>query len=130
MLVMRPEGYRLITGNYSEYVQTIERESAANAASDAGATGKTARRRDIRSAQTQKSTQRSATAKFDAMSTEQLEELIIEFEQRVGETNQRFALPEVYSNPDELARARDELEALKAELTLVETAWSERIEEN
>lgn len=128
MLVMRPEGYRLITGNYSEYVRTIERESAARAESDAVATGKTARRREVRSARTPKSTQRSATAKFDAMSTEQLEELIMEFEQRVGETNQRFGLPEVYSDPAKLARARDELDALKSELSLVETAWHERID--
>jgi len=54
----------------------------------------------------------------------------MEFEQRLGETNQRFALPEVYSNPDELARARDELEALKSELSLVESAWHERIEQS
>lgn len=129
MLVMRPEGYRFISGNYTEYVRMIDQESTARTES-AEASGKTARRRDSRSARTPKATQRSATAKFDALSTEQLEALIMEFEQRVGETNQRFALPEVYSNPDELARARDELEALKSELSLVESAWHERIEQS
>lgn len=124
LLVMRADGYRMVYGNYSEYVALTERESSGmGGESD----GKTARRR-AKTAPAPKSKNRSPTARFDAHSVEELEQMIIETEERISETSQQFAAPEVYNNPVKLAEVREQLESLKAELAVIEAAWNERTE--
>ena len=117
----------MVAGKYSEYIALMEKESAA-AVCDLKAKSKAARRRQPAPAGKRKRTEALATARFDVLSVEAIEAMIIDREERIGEVNARFGTPEVYKDPDRLAELHHEFNSLKAELALMEAAWSERAE--
>jgi ATP-binding cassette subfamily F protein 3 len=130
LLVIRPEGWAVYNGNYSFYIEQIEQQRAAEqVAAKAAAKAEGGRRAGRRAAGgASKSTQPEGERRFRKLSTARLEELIIEHEERIAETQARFGDEAVYRNPDELARMHERLEALQAELAAIETAWNRRAE--
>ena len=143
LLVMGVDETRLVAGNYSDYVAGAERSGASDTTTGASADvptaahadgptgaamGKTARKRKRAAQRTAPSTGPSPTSRFDALTIEQLEQMIIECEQRIADASERFAGTDLYTNPAQLAAARDNLGNLQAELALIEKAWSERVD--
>ena len=120
LLVMRPEGCKVYNGNYSIYIEQVEAERAA-----AEAAVKTERRKQ--SSKQKSSKPRSPEQdRFRKLSTDEIEALIIEREERIVALNARFADQAVYKDPREVTRLRDEFDRLKAELTAAEAAWDRR----
>ena len=117
---MRPEGCKVYNGNYSIYIEQVETERAA-----AEAAVKTERRKQ--SSKQKSSKPRSPEQdRFRKLSTDEIEALIIEREERIVALNARFADQAVYKDPREVTRLRDEFDRLKAELTAAEAAWDRR----
>ncbi|MCC6234492.1 MAG: ABC-F family ATP-binding cassette domain-containing protein, partial [Verrucomicrobiales bacterium] len=132
LLVIRPEGSRLFAGNYSTYIETVEREEAQRdaAAQRAAAGARKEKNRDEKPAKAdQPAPQKKKTAsKYDHLSAADLEAMIIERESSLSALNTRFADPAVFRDPAALADLNRQLTALRRELTEIETAWHERAE--
>lgn len=155
LLIIRPEGHRLIAGNYTTYVEIIEREQSLAAAGEAGVRNAAAtdgpvsagesgrpgsapggRARSDSAKPTRKAETPSkpddplvrARAKYDLWSIEQIEISIYEHEQQIARLNERFTDPAVYRDPEKLEDLQDELEAVRRELMILQSVWDERAE--
>ncbi len=123
ILVLRPESGIVYNGNYSYYLEQVERKQAIEQADKKKRNPKSAAKKS------KPGKKSSHTSEFDSMSVGDIEAYIIEREERVAELNERFASPEVYRDPDKLADLRAQVNSIKAELTVAEECWQERTEE-
>ncbi|MCH7871552.1 MAG: ATP-binding cassette domain-containing protein [Planctomycetes bacterium] len=125
LLVMRPEACKVYNGNYSIYIEQVERERiAADQAAKAQRRKQSASRKQTKSAA--KPGQAAPGARFRKLSLDKLEALIIEREEQIVALNARFADQAVYKDPQEVARLREEFDRLKSDLTAAESAWDHR----
>lgn len=62
---------------------------------------------------------------MDQREYDQIEERIMEAETRVEELQQRMALPEVVTNPEEAAQCWQELDRTQSEVELLYSRWDE-----
>ncbi|MHC5112291.1 MAG: ABC-F family ATP-binding cassette domain-containing protein [Planctomycetota bacterium] len=121
LLVVRPERQRVYQGNYSDYVEAEEQERSSRQVE--------AKKKKKPVAGQEKPRQpRSATAQYDHLSVEQLEELVIERETALAQLQASFGDAEVYKDPERLAELREQQEHLERELAEVDRAWQERVE--
>jgi ATP-binding cassette subfamily F protein 3 len=129
LLVIRPEGHRAIAGNYSAYIETVEQQRGQPSGSSASAdTSKPMAKAKKGKGRAAGSSGGKLASRFDSMSINTLESMVIEREERLNEMNARFADPAVYRNAEAMADLREQVDALKEELREVERAWSERVE--
>ncbi len=130
LLVMRPEGWAVYNGNYSFYIEQVEQQRAADqAAEKAAAKSDSARRAAGRDGKgSAKAASPAEDKRFRKLTIEQLEEMIIDHEERIAATQARFGDEAVYRNPTELSKLREQLESLQAELAAIEAAWGRRAE--
>ncbi len=132
LLVIRPETHATYVGNYSDYVRQTQEAATAREKPAAD---------NVSPAEKQKApptttppqapaapSKRLDTSRFDALSIERIEELLIEQEDRVASLQARFGDRDLYRDADALARLRDELAEAQQELAVIEKAWSERAE--
>jgi ATP-binding cassette subfamily F protein 3 len=120
LLVLRPDTWRVIHGNYSDYVREEQAHQEALASqAEPGKSGKPP-------VQPRRPAAGTTPSPYDGMPIEQLEARIIEQEARIMELNSRFSEPEVYRNPQRLAEIRAALDAAKRELSEAEESWGQR----
>ncbi len=125
LFVLREEGHRLFAGNYSYYIEQIERERAEAEAAAMAKAG-TPRKGGRRGSQTRAKDQ--PTSPFAKMKLVDLEAYIAEREEQVAEFNERFADPDVYKDAELIMRLRVEFDTVREELAAAEQAWLERAE--
>jgi ATP-binding cassette subfamily F protein 3 len=126
LLVMRPEGWRMFGGNYSFYIDTIEQEEAQRAAAEASA--RTSKAKVDRAAPKPAPVAKPArsNSKYNHLSVEQLESLVIDREERLAVLNARFADPAIFRDPEALGQLKAEIDAARVELAEIDAAWHER----
>ncbi|GMU22342.1 MAG: ABC transporter ATP-binding protein [Phycisphaerae bacterium] len=122
LLVLRPEGWRVHNGNYSSYIAEVERQRESGSKAD-GERKKGARPSGPGARP------RRPSSRFDRMSLEQIEALIIQREDLLAELNEKFGDPNIYKDPPALAELNTQLAGVKAELAELNAAWEERVEE-
>jgi len=137
LLVMRREGCRLFAGNYSFYIEEIEREQIAEREKSETQSSKfkETKQRDSESkrqkGKRQKvETSKSRNARFDHISIEQLEDMVMAKEVELARLQEKFGDPDIYKNAESLAELQEEFEAMQAELAEVDAAWQDRAAEN
>ena len=125
LLIIRGERHEHYNGNYSQYIEWSEQQAAKRAAQEATAPSRSTA--GGRKAQRSGDAAKRPKSKFDKLSVEELEALIMQREEQVAALNKRFADPEIYKEPDRLATLKNEFDVLKAELAEIEAAWEARI---
>lgn len=121
LLVVRDGGARRIRGNYTTYVEILEREEAARAAKEE--LERSAAAKKSGATPTKKPGQKAAKSKYEKMPLAELEAFIAEREGQLAEIQERFGAPDVYKDPSALALLDAQYEAAKAELAEAEVAW-------
>jgi ATP-binding cassette subfamily F protein 3 len=122
LLVMRTDGHRFFAGNYSFYIDQIERERRV---------GRDEKPLPPRPKTViEKQPGERATRKFDSMSVDDIEARLMEQEAVVANLQSAFGDPDLYRNADALAQLRSQLQAAQEDLALLEQAWLERVEES
>jgi ATP-binding cassette subfamily F protein 3 len=129
LLVLQRGRHRLVLGNYSFYQEVLEAE-AAEAAEASGAAqrvhGPSARRRSGRRRGVGQPKSASSSSPYDAMTIEQLEELLIEREAALEAVQARFGSVEVLRDSEARQSLQEEFDALRAEVAAIDAAWQER----
>jgi ATP-binding cassette subfamily F protein 3 len=136
LLVIRPGEWTIVNGNYSAYIEEMERRKAAAMGVEekageapAGLLTETARKK-LRKAEREaqpKKREPSPTARYDHLTVERLEEMVMERESRLAELHEKFGDPRVVTDAESLAELQEEVEAVSAELALIDRAWQERV---
>ncbi len=116
LLVMRPERCRLFAGNYSFYVNQLEQLRTA-AASESRTKAK---RKPATAAKP------SSASRFDHLSIDEIEALVVRHETALAELHVRFGDPNVYKNPALLEDLQEQTESIERELAAVDAAWRQR----
>ncbi|MFQ5590334.1 MAG: ribosomal protection-like ABC-F family protein [Phycisphaerae bacterium] len=122
LLVLRDAGHEIYEGNYSGYVEHVEREkasakvetSARRAVSGGGVVARPVGKR--------------AASPYDRLSIDELEAMVIERETELALLHEKFADRAVYRDPGSLAALKEEVASLEAELAEIDAAWQERAE--
>jgi ATP-binding cassette subfamily F protein 3 len=126
LLVLEPGGYERIVGNYTEWQQ---QRAAALAASQVE-TVRAAKRK--RAGDTPKQAARRAaseprpTAKYDRLSLEEIETMIIDREGQLAAMQQQFGDEATYRDPERRQALQAAYDELKRELAELNAAWEER----
>jgi ATP-binding cassette subfamily F protein 3 len=120
LLVMRRESAKVYAGNYSYYVEEIERERAR-----AQAQPRPAKKPKPGPAARAKAPA-AAPSPYDRLSIEEIEGMLMDREVRLAGLHERFGDPAVCKDPDRLADLGEEVDALTAELEALDAAWQER----
>jgi len=122
LFVMRAEGCTMYAGNYTTYVEQVEREQAEKrAALEGKAATKKAKR-----AKNEKLQAASTRTPYDHLAVEQLEAMVVERETALAALTAKFGDPAVCKDPDALSELRDEVEIAERALTEVDRAWQQR----
>lgn len=121
MLVLRRDGHGLYDGNYSDYIQQIERERSGSQPRRADTTRKKAKRAPKTSTGAA-----SGPSPYDRMSVPEIEALLIERETELATLHERFGDSTVYKDPDVLADLREQSESLEQEIASIDAAWQQR----
>ncbi len=128
LLVIRPEGHRLIRGNYSEYAELLEKRPSIWEKDAKPASSQDASNKKSQSNKSSAKAKKKADARFDVMPVEKIEELVMDCEGKLAAANERFASPEVYRDSEKVAQLRQTIDGLREELAELEDVWHERIE--
>ena len=122
LLVMRSDGCTVYEGNYSAYLDQIDKQrqtstSAARKKSKrrSGAPGRPAKRK-------------STASPYDRLSIDELEKLVVRHETQLATLHERFGDASVYKDPTLLEELQEEAEALERQLAEVDTAWQQRVD--
>ncbi|MEE9294360.1 MAG: ABC-F family ATP-binding cassette domain-containing protein [Phycisphaerae bacterium] len=118
LLVMRSDGCTVFEGNYSFYVEQIEKQRKLGKPSNRK---KTKDRGSIRR-------KPSSPSLYDRLSIDEIEELVVQHETALAELHDRFGDPSVYKNPEMLQELQEQTEALEQQLAAVDAAWQERVD--
>ncbi len=119
LLVMRSDRCVVYEGNYSYYVEQIEKQRERGAPPDR----KKRKRQDSLRQQA-----KSSPSPFDRLSIDELEELVVQHETALAKLHERFGDPSVYKDPSVLEELQEQTEALDRELAEVDAAWQERVD--
>lgn len=127
LLVMRPEGHRLVQGNYSAYRTLLEEEEQA-----------AARKRNAGRADQRRGGKGSSNGKRPAKaqdpyrkhSLEEIEGMIFEVEAAVEEINTAFADPAVAADAARIAELREQFDTHQAKLAELHSVWERKAEEH
>ena len=122
LLVMRGGQHTHVRGNYSDYIQALEQQSADKFAA------KSAKKGDSRK-NAAKPKSPKPRGKFDRMGLRELEEQIMTLEAELQDFDKLFADPGVYKDAEAVVRLRTRLEEVKRELAEAERAWSRRADD-
>ncbi len=126
LLVIRPEGWRMFAGNYSLYIETIEREEAERAAAETAARASKAKSERAESKGAAAARPVRKTSQYDHLSADELEAMVIDREERLAALNTRFADPAIMRDIDALQRLKADIQAAQDELAEIDAAWHER----
>jgi ATP-binding cassette subfamily F protein 3 len=130
LLVMRLNQHALYQGNYSYYIEQVERERAAAEAAGADAaaaqTGRSKPRGRPRAPAARPAGQ--PLSRFAKLKTEELEALIIEREAKLANVHQRFGDAQLYRDPEAIKSLHEEYDALRSELAEAHAEWDRRAE--
>jgi ATP-binding cassette subfamily F protein 3 len=154
ILVIRPEGHRLIKGNYTTYAELRAKELAAQkAAEEAAAKQKQAEEKRRAAAEAERAARERAAAeeaarnaaatgaapaftpqmlkksRFYKLTVEQIETEITKREQNIAATQSAFGDPANARDKAALAKLNDQLATLQAELAELMALWEVRISE-
>ena len=112
-------------GNYSDYVRRQEEAAAAAAQAEAEAAKSTSPSRQTRRRRgtTRTPSEGEAESPWARKSLPDLEDLIIETEERIAALEDEFADPDVYRDAERARRLRAEHERLRADLVEMNRAW-------
>ncbi len=124
LLVLRDASHRTFSGNYTAYIEQIEREAAqvqVGRPDDKPARPVAA----ANSPKPQRDAVGQARAQLRRLGLAQVEALIGQREAQIVALHERFADPQSYRDPGAAARLQAELDAAKAELSLAEEVWFE-----
>jgi ATP-binding cassette subfamily F protein 3 len=130
LLVIRPEGHRLIRGNYSDYAELMERRPSIWEQDADPSLVPGGNRKKSQATKAANKGNKKPDSRYDVMSVEKIEGLVIECEERLAAANERFASPEVYRDPEQVAELREIIGALREELAELEKVWHERVEQS
>ena len=122
LLILDRHSPRLIIGNYSDYERLLEEEQAQLLIAEQQAIEK--KRAGKR--KKQPACRNNSASKYDGMSIEQLEELLIDKEATRDELTARFATPEVYNNPELTREIKQNLLRIDEEICEIDRIWHER----
>ncbi len=150
LMVIRRGGHAIYNGNYSFYIEQVERQRVAarprrdrlpfTSRSDVKGEGTCTPRRNRKSKGGAASRKRlgkqadhrkdskSKTSPHDRLSIEELEKLVIEREVELSLLHERFGDQAVCKDQDALAELQEQADALSAELAELDTAWQERVD--
>jgi len=120
LLVIRPEGHSLHVGNYSDYIEGLEKKKSASL--PVGGTKK------IKTAPAKPKPARAAESPYDRMSIEELEAAVMEKEVLLAALQERFGDATTLKDPEALSELQEEFEAVSAELAEVDSAWRARVD--
>ncbi|HNQ24686.1 MAG TPA: ABC-F family ATP-binding cassette domain-containing protein [Phycisphaerae bacterium] len=120
LVVLRPGGHAVYPGNYSYYIEQVEKQRVAQEGGE-----RRGARKPRRSPPARRAEKRPRLA-YEHLTLEELEALLAEREAQAAALSARFGEPQVYRDPEALARLRTETEAVQAELRALEAAWEER----
>ncbi len=130
LLVIRPEGHRLIHGNYSTYVETVEREEAAERLRrEAEEAAKKPAKKPAAKPNNGSAGAGQPKSRFAKLKFEQIEQEIMQRETRLGAIEQKFGDATIYRDAAASAKLREEFDALKAELAELHALWEARVGE-
>jgi len=121
LMVMRRESCRVFNGNYSDYIDCVERERAEaerEAAERAAA--------ERRARQPERARKKRERGPYDHLSFEEVEAGIIERETLLAQLSERFGEPELYKDVAALNDLRARMEQAKTELAALNAEWEER----
>ncbi len=121
ILVISSTSHAIYAGNYSYYVEQLERQRSASKV-------KPASRKTRKSKKSSPAPAKSEPSPYDALSIEELEKLVMEREVQLAALQERFGDSQLCKDADALAELHEELVAVTAELALVDAAWQERAE--
>jgi ATP-binding cassette subfamily F protein 3 len=122
LLVLRPGDHERHAGNYSSYIREFEarRSEFRSERKAAGA------RTDRRAPEKKPVTPERPTARYDALSNEEIEDLIVEREHLIAELNSRFSDAGTYRSAEAVQKLHAALAAEREALAVLEAAWEER----
>ena len=128
LLVLPERGrYELMPGNWSTYEQRLADQEARQRA-EIEAARRLARQADrSKTKRTAGSGDAEDDSPYASWSLQQLEEAIIEREQRLAEVEGRFADPAVYRDADRARALRAQANQLRTELADLNAAWESRV---
>jgi ATP-binding cassette subfamily F protein 3 len=124
LLVLRPEEHGVYAGNYSSYIQQLEQGDAASQS-----TLPSPRKRPPKKKADRKRPQEApkrATAKYDHLTVEQIEEMIMERETELALLHEQFGDPAIVTDPEALEDLKDRADEVAHALSELEAAWEER----
>jgi ATP-binding cassette subfamily F protein 3 len=119
LLVIRHDRCRVFDGNYTTYIGQLELERRPEPAP-----ARTPASRPSKSSPAPA----KKTSKYDHLSIEQLEEMLIDRETRLAALHERFGEPAVNKDPDLLAELQENAESLAMEIAEIDAAWQGRAE--
>ncbi len=119
---MRFDKCAVYEGNYSYYVEQIEKQREQRKLS-AAPSRKRSKRRDSLPRKP-----KASPSPFDRLSIDELEELVVRHEAALATLHERFGDPSLYRDPAALKDVQQQVEALKRELAAVDAAWQERVD--
>ncbi len=126
LLVMRSGGHQHFRGNYTRYVEQLERTRAS--AGEEAASGKPARAAKTGRKKGPARTGGAPRSEYDRMDLEALEQLIMEHEEQLANCHAQFARSDVVKDKDALAAVQDEVARLESVLAEASAAWERKAE--
>jgi len=120
LLVIRPTGHAIFPGNYSFYIEQMEKQRESEAAQIKAVPSK--KRKGLADGS------RKERSPYDHLSLEELESMIMDREVELNSLHERFGDPSLYKNPEELEDVQDRTEELGEELERLNAAWEERVQ--
>ncbi|TWT42312.1 putative ABC transporter ATP-binding protein YheS [Phycisphaerae bacterium RAS1] len=127
LLVIRPDGHAFYKGNYTFYIEQLERERTAQDAAESAA--RPPRREERKPAARPAAKPAKIKSRFARSSVEELEHMIGEREAKIAALEQRFGDTDIYRDAARLAKLQEEFDALKSELTEIEAEWYARMDQ-
>jgi len=131
LLVLQRDHWKVYAGNYSFYVAEFE-QTRQTAREDYGAGTKTAKKKARKAARDEQAATpapRPKTARYDHLSIDELEAMVIEREVALSALQDKFADPAVLRDPEALAELKEQIDYATEDLSIVESAWHERVEQ-
>ncbi len=120
LLVIRREGHTVCAGNYSDYIAQVEQDRAATAAPAPASPKKP---KESRPEPTRPAVN---TSKYDRLSVDEIELIVIDKEAELAALQERFADPAVLRDPIAREDLEDKIAEVEEELAIVDAAWQER----